>query len=94
MLFRGVIPPPQTCGRQQVTEPRDPQHKTAEELIPDSLKRALSYAEELAQATLETLEELARNTASPVRDKAKAMVKLIKQSERLLAKARQKGGRA
>lgn len=77
-----------------MTESLDPQHKTAEELIPGSLKRAPSYAAELAQMTLETLEELARDTTSSVRDKAQAMVKLIKQSERLLAKVRQKGGRS
>ena len=77
-----------------MTEHRDPQHKTAAELIPGSLERSPSYAAELAQTTLETLEELARDTTSPVRDKAKAMVKLIKQSERLLAKVRQKGGRS
>ena len=77
-----------------MTAPRQRLPKTAEELIPDSLKRAKSYAEELAQSTQETLEQIARDRTSPLREKARSMLKLIKQSERLLDKTSQKGGSA
>jgi len=66
--------------------------KIAEELIPGSLKRSMSYAEELAKVSRETLEQMARDRNSPLREKARNMLKLIKQSERLLEKTRQKGG--
>ena len=74
-----------------MTEPRR-LPKTAEELIPGSLKRSTSYAEELAKVSRETLEQIARDRHSPLREKARNMLKLIKQSERLLEKTRQKGG--
>jgi ERCC4-type nuclease len=77
-----------------LTAPRQRLPKTAAELIPGSLKRAKSYAEELAQFTQETLEQIARDRASPLREKARSMLKLIKQSERLLEKVGQKGGSA
>jgi hypothetical protein len=67
---------------------------TAEELIPGSLKRSTSYAEELAKMPRETLEHMARDRNSPLREKARSMLKLIKQTERLLEKTSQKGGRA
>ncbi len=66
--------------------------KIAEELIPGSLKRSMSYAEELAKVSRETLEQMALDRNSPLREKARNMLKLIKQSERLLEKTRQKGG--
>jgi hypothetical protein len=69
-------------------------HKTAEEIIPGSLKRSRSYAEELAKETRETLEAIAHNRNAPLREKAQAMLKLIKQAERLLEKTRQRGGSA
>ena len=69
-------------------------HKTAEEIIPGSLKRSRSYAEELAKETPETLEAIAHNRNSPLREQAQAMLKLIKQAERLLEKTRQRGGSA
>jgi hypothetical protein len=68
--------------------------KTAEELIPGSLKRSTSYAEELAKVSRETLEHIARDRNSPLREKARNMLKLIKQAERLLEKISQKGGSA
>jgi flagellar hook-basal body complex protein FliE len=68
--------------------------ETAEELIPGSLKRSMSYAEELAKVSRETLEQIERDRNSPLREKARNMLKLIKQSERLLEKTRQKGGSA
>jgi len=79
---------------QQVTEPQQPLPKTAEELIPGSLKRSMSYAEELAKVSKETLEQMTRDRNSLLREKARNMLKLIKQSERLLEKTRQKGGSA
>ncbi len=77
-----------------MTEPQQPLPKTAEELIPGSLKRSISYAEELAKVARDTLEHMARDRDSPLREKARNMFKLIKQSERLLEKTRQKGGSA
>jgi hypothetical protein len=68
--------------------------KTVEELIPGSLKRSTSYAEELAKMSRETLEHIARDRNSPLREKARNMLKLIKQAERLLEKISQKGGSA
>jgi hypothetical protein len=77
-----------------VIEPQQPLPKTAEELIPGSLKRSMSYAEELAKVSREALEQIARDRNSPLREKARNMLKLIQQSERLLEKTRQKGGSA
>lgn len=68
--------------------------KTAEDIIPGSLKRSRSYAEERAQETRETLEVIAHDGHSPLQEKARAMLKLIKQAERLLEKTRQRGGSA
>jgi hypothetical protein len=42
----------------------------------------------------ETLENMARDRNSPWREKARSMLKLIKQAERLLEKTSRKGGRA
>jgi hypothetical protein len=75
-------------------EPQQRPPKTAEELIPGSLKRSTSYAEELAKMPRQTLEHMARDRNSPLREKARNMLKLIKQAERLLEKTSQKGGRA
>ena len=75
-------------------EPRQRLPRTAEELIPGSLKRSTSYADELTKVSRETLEQMARDRNSPLREKAKNMLKLIKQAERLLEKMRQKGGSA
>ena len=75
-----------------MTEPQQPLSKTAEELIPGSLKRSMSYAEELAKVSREALEQMAWDRNFPLREKARNMLKLIKQSERLLEKTRQKGG--
>jgi hypothetical protein len=75
-------------------EPRQRPPKTAEELIPGSLKRSTSYAGELAKVSRETLEHVARDRNSPLREKARNMLKLIKQAERLLEKISQKGGSA
>jgi hypothetical protein len=75
-------------------EPPQCPPKTAEELIPGSLKRSTSYAEELAKMPRETLEHMARDRISPLRGKARNMLKLIKQAERLLEKTSQKGGSA
>jgi hypothetical protein len=75
-------------------EPQQRLPKTAEELIPGSLKRSPSYAEELAKVPRETLELMARDRNSPLREKARNMFKLLKQSERLLEKTSQKGGSA
>jgi hypothetical protein len=80
-------------GMQQVTEPRQ-RPKAVEELIPGSLKRAKSYAEKLAKVSRETLEQIAQDKDSPFREKARGMLKLVKQTERLLEKTRRKGGRA
>jgi hypothetical protein len=91
-LALGLVEPVQ--GGQNLTVPRQRLPKTAEELIPGSLKRAKSYAEELAHFTQETLEQIARDQTSPLREKARRMLKLIKQSGRLLEKTSQKGGSA
>jgi len=77
---------------QQLPESSQHLQKTAEEIIPGSLKRSRSYAEELAQMTQETLETLAHDRHSPLREKARAMLKLIKQTERLLEKISRRGG--
>ncbi len=69
-------------------------NKTAAELTPGSLKRSRSYAAELAKETQETLEAIAHNRNSPLQEKARAMLKLIKQAERLLEKISQRGGSA
>ena len=69
-------------------------NKTAAELIPGSLKRSRSYAAELAKETQETLEAIAHNRNSPLQEKALAMLKLIKQVERLLEKISQQGASA
>ena len=76
-----------------MSEARQPAQPTAEEVIPGSLKRSRSYAEELAKETQEALEALARDRNSPLREKARAMLKLIDQAERLLEKTSQRGGR-
>ena len=77
---------------QQLPESSQRLQKTAEEIIPGSLKRSKSYAEELAKMTRETLEELAQDRHSSLREKARAMLKLIKQTERLLEKTSRRGG--
>jgi hypothetical protein len=69
-------------------------HKTAEEIIPGSLKRSRSYVAELAKETQETLEAITHNRNSPLQEKARAMLKLIKQAELLLEKISQRGGSA
>ena len=79
---------------QQLPESSQRLQKTAEEIIPGSLKRSRSYAEELAKMTQETLEELAQDRHSSLREKARAMLKLIKQAERLLEKTSRRGGSA
>jgi hypothetical protein len=57
-------------------------------------KRSRSYAAELAKETQATLEAIAHNRSSPLQEKARAMLKLIKQAERLLEKISQRGGSA
>jgi len=52
---------------QQLPESPQHQQKTAEEIIPGSLKRSRSYAEELAQMAQETLEQLAKDRHSPLK---------------------------
>ena len=79
---------------QQLPESSQHLQKTAEEIIPGSLKRSRSYAEELAKMTQETLEELAQDRHSSLREKARAMLKLIKQTERLLEKTSRRGASA
>ena len=59
--------------------------KVAEELIPGSLKRSASYAEELARKTLPELEKMAQG-GGELGKKAQQMLKLIKQAKRLLEK--------
>ena len=77
-----------------MTAPRQRLPETAAELITGSLKRARFYAEEQAQFTQETLEQIARDRTSPSREKARSMLKHIKQAEPLLEKTSQKGGSA
>ncbi|ETX07594.1 hypothetical protein [Candidatus Entotheonella palauensis] len=77
-----------------MSEARQRMRQTAEDMIPGSLKRSKSYAEELAKETQETLEVIARDRNSPLREKARNILKLIKQAERLHAKISQRGGRA
>jgi hypothetical protein len=62
---------------QQLPESSQHLQKTAEEIFPGSLKRSRSYAAELAQMTQETLEKLAQDRHSSLREKARAMLKLI-----------------
>lgn len=62
----------------------------AHELISGRLKRSASYASELAGLTVEQLEEIVRE-GSGASDKAKKMLKLIKQAERLRKKLRDAG---
>jgi prefoldin subunit 5 len=66
--------------------------QTAEELIPGSLKRSRSYAAELAKETQESLEAITHTRNAPLREKARTMLKLIKQAERLREKTSQRGG--
>ena len=63
---QGVEDPTHVREMEQVTEPRR-LPKTAEELIPGSPKRSMSYAEELAKVSRETLEQIARDRNSPLR---------------------------
>lgn len=60
-----------------------------DELIPGSLKRSKSWDDGLGNETLENVENQAKNGNK----KAKDMLKLYKQQERLKEKNRQKGGR-
>lgn len=80
-------------GDPKLSESRSHAQPTAEEMIPGSLKRSKSYAEELANETQETLDVIAQNRNSPLREKARNMLKLIKQAERLQTKISQRGGR-
>ena len=67
--------------------------QVAGDLIPGSLKRSPSYHGELAGKTVEELEKLARDPDKKLAKKAKDMLKLIRDRNRLLDKIRQKGGR-
>ena len=62
--------------------------KTPRDVVPGSLRKSPSWAEQLADVVYEGLIEISQTKGHPEKESAKGMKKLMEQSQRLLDKVK------